>query len=89
MTHAHIFYSGTVQGVGFRYTARNYAVRLGLTGWVKNLPDGNVEIFVQGKKEVIEELLAKLGKHFEGFIKDRHVDFVDAHHHLKSFEIAH
>ena len=89
MTHAHIFYSGTVQGVGFRYTVRGYAVGLGLTGWVKNLPDGKVEIFAEGTKEAIEELLAKLGSHFEGFIKDHRVDFVDAHFSFKNFEIAH
>ena len=89
MTRAHIFYSGTVQGVGFRYTARGYAVELGLTGWVKNLPDGKVEIFAEGKKENIEEFLVKIGKHFEGFIKDRQADFTDAHRSCHAFEIAH
>ena len=89
MVHAHILYSGTVQGVGFRYTTRGFAVELGLTGWVKNLPDGTVEIFAEGKKETIEEFLVKLGKHFEGYIKDRRVDFVaDSHRRHKNFEIV-
>ena len=44
----HIIFSGRVQGVGFRYTACYLARPLGLTGWVKNLWDGDVEMEVQG-----------------------------------------
>lgn len=40
----HIVFYGRVQGVGFRYYAVNKANQLGLTGWVKNLPDGTVEM---------------------------------------------
>ena len=57
---AHIFYSGRVQGVGFRYTAEAIAHRLELTGWVKNLQDGRVELICEGAKEKIEELLSAL-----------------------------
>ena len=45
---AHIFYSGTVQGIGFRYTVLDYARRLDLKGRVKNLPDGRVELLAEG-----------------------------------------
>lgn len=51
-----IFY-GRVQGVGFRYYAVNKANQLGLTGWVRNLPDGTVEMEVQGYEEQIDELI--------------------------------
>ena len=44
----HILFEGDVQFVGFRYTARLLAKKLGLSGWVKNLPDGRVESEVQG-----------------------------------------
>ena len=56
----HIYFSGRVQGVGFRYSAVYLARPLGLTGWVKNLWDGRVEMEVQGPPEAIEELLSEL-----------------------------
>ena len=53
----HIVFYGRVQGVGFRYYAVNKANQLGLTGWVKNLPDGTVELEVQGEKPLIDQLI--------------------------------
>lgn len=61
VTHrAHVFYSGRVQGVGFRYTAERLALGLKLAGWVKNLPDGRVELVCEGSKEKIEKLLEEI-----------------------------
>ena len=67
---AHIFYTGRVQGVGFRYTAEAIAHRLELTGWVKNLPDGRVELVCEGPKDKIEALFSEiqdgsLGRHIK------------------------
>ncbi len=56
----HIYFSGAVQGVGFRYRARYAAESLGLTGWVKNLPDGRVEMEVQGDRASMERLMSEL-----------------------------
>lgn len=53
----HIVFYGRVQGVGFRYYAANKANQLGLTGWVKNLPDGTVEMEVQGEEPLIDQLI--------------------------------
>ncbi len=53
----HIFISGRVQGVGFRYHTRRAGMRFGLTGWVRNLNDGRVEVFAEGPLERIEELV--------------------------------
>ena len=53
----HIVFYGRVQGVGFRYYAVNKANQLGLTGWVKNLPDGTVEMEVQGEEPLIDQLI--------------------------------
>ena len=53
----HIIFYGRVQGVGFRYYAVNKANQLGLTGWVRNLPDGTVEMEVQGNEQSIDELI--------------------------------
>lgn len=60
MVRKHIFFSGRVQGVGFRYQSAYYARRLGLTGWVRNLSDGRVEMEVQGKESVIAQLVLEL-----------------------------
>ncbi len=56
----HIYFSGRVQGVGFRYSAIYLARPLGLTGWVQNLWDGRVEMEVQGDEDAITELLRGL-----------------------------
>ena len=60
MVRKKIFFEGRVQGVGFRYTAAWIARELGLTGWVRNLTDGRVEMEVQGYMEDIGNLLARL-----------------------------
>lgn len=60
MVRKHFFFSGRVQGVGFRYQSAYYARRLGLTGWVRNLSDGHVEMEVQGKESVIAQLVLEL-----------------------------
>lgn len=56
----HYFISGRVQEVGFRYTAFYIAEDLGLSGWVSNLPDGRVEMELQGKPETIDLLFGRL-----------------------------
>ena len=54
----HIYITGRVQGVGFRYSTHDRATTLGLNGWVRNLPDGRVEAELEGPKPVIEQMLA-------------------------------
>ena len=58
----HILFYGRVQGVGFRYHSTYKARLLGLTGWVRNLYDGSVEMEVQGEAELIDDLLLYLHK---------------------------
>ncbi len=53
----HLFVSGRVQGVGFRWATRSEASRLGLTGWVRNLPDDRVEIHAEGNSDQIAGFL--------------------------------
>ena len=60
MVRKHIFFSGNVQGVGFRYRSFYIAQSLGLTGWVKNLWDDRVEMEVQGSEASIREMLARI-----------------------------
>jgi acylphosphatase len=54
--------SGVVQGVGFRYYTHRIAVSLGLDGYVRNIPDGSVEAVVEGKAEMVDMFLEKVGK---------------------------
>ncbi len=70
----HIIFHGWVQGVGFRYYAENKARQLGLTGWVRNLYDGTVEMEVQGRESEIDELILFLDR-------QRHIriEKMDAH----------
>ncbi len=60
--HAHVH--GSVHGVGFRATAKQYANQLQLFGYVRNLPDGAVEICVQGERENLERFLELLQQEF-------------------------
>ena len=88
MVRAHIHFSGTVQGVGFRYTTLNYAKALSLSGWVKNISDGRVEAVAEGPRAKIEELFLKLHEEFGNYIRDRHVEWLEARGEFKGFFIA-
>ena len=59
---AHVWYTGRVQGVGFRYTAEGLALNLKLRGWVRNALDGRVELVCEGPKKKIEELFSQIKK---------------------------
>ena len=54
---AHVTIEGRVQGVFFRYHTQEMAIRLGLKGWVKNRPDGNVEAVLEGEKGRIDHMI--------------------------------
>ena len=56
----HIIAHGRVQGVGFRFFVREQAARYSLTGWVKNLPDGTVEILAEGEKDILEIFIERV-----------------------------
>jgi len=57
LARVHIYVSGRVQGVFYRSNTRKRALELGLTGWVRNLPDGRVEIVAEGEREKLERLI--------------------------------
>lgn len=56
----HAWIRGTVQGVAFRWYTMERAHELGLVGWVRNLPDGRVEVWIEGAALAVEEMLAWL-----------------------------
>jgi acylphosphatase len=59
-TARHVFYEGRVQGVGFRYTVKNLARGFDVSGWVRNLPDGRVELQAGGDPDEVEAFLESI-----------------------------
>jgi len=57
MKRTHVFISGRVQGVWFRAHTREKAEELGISGWVRNLPDGRVEAVFEGEDEKVDEMV--------------------------------
>ncbi len=68
--HYHVFFSGMVQGVGFRYAAKNYAEKFAIRGWVANRSDGKVELDIEGEPSDINDFLNELKKEFKSYIKN-------------------
>lgn len=62
MARLQAFVSGAVQGVGFRYFTLAAANELGVTGWVRNLYDGSVQVVAEGSRKALEKLLLSLNK---------------------------
>lgn len=81
------FFTGTVQGVGFRYTTERIALNLEVKGWVKNLPGGRVELVAEGTEAKLSELLEKIQDRFGNYIKDVEVDWLEASGEFKGFSV--
>lgn len=84
-----VIYSGKVQGVGFRYTARNFAIKHGITGWVKNLENGDVELLGQGNKSDLENMLNDINLKFQKNIADKTVELDCIELSYMDFSILH
>ena len=85
----HVFVSGRVQGVGFRYSTMNKASRLGIKGWVRNVPDGRVEAVFEGSQKLVEEMIDWCQKGSRGaLVKDVAVEYEQPKGLLK-FKIEH
>jgi len=88
MDRVHLIVQGMVQGVGFRQGTRSEATQLGLTGYVKNLPDGTVEIVAEGPSQAINQLLewAKQGPPMAQ-VKQVDINYHDANGEFSDFTI--
>jgi len=82
-----VFYRGSVQGVGFRYTASRYAGDMDLRGWIKNLSNGQVEMIVEGPEENIDQFLDFLDQTFSGYIIDKVISSEPARGEFLGFDI--
>jgi len=65
-----IHFLGMVQGVGFRYTAIRVAAGFEVTGYVRNLRDGRVEVIAEGEPEQLDAFRAELCRQMEGYVRD-------------------
>lgn len=84
-----VYYEGHVQGVGFRYTTKRVALEFEVTGTVKNLPDGRVELNVEGEREELEafrDTVRDAG--LSGFIRNETETWAVATNEFKGFEIV-
>ncbi len=84
-----VIYSGRVQGVGFRYTTKTVATGFELTGCVRNLPDGRVELNAEGARTELDAFRAALhDAGLAGFIRDEQISWSNAKNEFRGFEIV-
>ena len=84
-----VLYSGRVQGVGFRYTTKDVATGFDVTGIVRNLPDGRVELIAEGWRAELEAFRAAIrDAGLAGFIRDEQVIWAEANNEFRGFEIV-
>lgn len=83
----HVFYTGRVQGVGFRQTAVGISRRFAVTGWVRNLPDRRVELWAEGTGPDVDAFLAAVRGHFANHVRDEAIDEAAATGQCESFEV--
>lgn len=84
-----IFYSGNVQGVGFRYTVKAVATGFEVTGTVRNLVDGRVELVAEGEKVELEGFRQGIRDGgLDHFIRNEEVHWADASSEYRGFEIV-
>lgn len=88
MVARHIIFTGNVQGVGFRFTAHRIANRHQLTGFVRNAPDGTVEMLTQGQPEDIDNCIKDLKDSFAGYIRETQIEDVPPNPRYADFRIA-
>ena len=67
--HATVFFTGRVQGVGFRYQALQVAKGFEVSGFVQNLPDGRVQLEAEGAAAEVREFIAAVQERMEGYIR--------------------
>jgi acylphosphatase len=87
-TARHVVFRGHVQGVGFRYTARQIAQQYQVGGFVRNLPDGTVEMLIQGPTQDISNCLQEIRDFFEGHIRDTEIEEAPCNPRYTDFRVA-
>ena len=89
MARWHIHFFGRVQGVGFRYTCKETSQRHHVSGWVKNLPDGSVEMVVEGQASSIRSYIDDVCHCTYGRVDDRQIVKSDGTGEFEGMQIRH
>jgi acylphosphatase len=84
-----IHFSGRVQGVGFRYTARNIAQQYKVRGYVRNLADGRVELVMEGTEKETSDVVEALKRKMAGFVRNVNVQTDPPVGEFEDFGIRH
>ena len=82
-----VLFSGSVQGVGFRFTAERYANDYGVKGYVKNLANGKVGLVAEGEEKTLQKLLDAIVEDMGNVIDKYHADWFQATGEFSRFEI--
>lgn len=82
-----VYYKGTVQGVGFRYTVRRSAARFSLTGYVQNLPDGRVLVVAEGLSAELDRFLNAVTAALGSYIRQTDQTVAPASGEFRHFDI--
>ncbi len=77
LKRTHVIYTGTVQGVGFRFTVAGLARRLGVAGWVSNLDNGDVALEAEAPADILDHFLDDIKSHFSTHIAGEQVTWVE------------
>lgn len=83
----HVFYSGQVQGVGFRYTAQEIAQQLKIYGWVKNLANQRVELIAEAEELDLNSFLEQISQQFSKYIQEVKIDWQPASGEFRDFQV--
>jgi acylphosphatase len=84
-----LHYAGRVQGVGFRYTAQNIVLQYNVHGYVRNLPDGRVELVMEGLDLEMNQVAHRIAEKMSCFIKETIVQTAPATGEFQQFTIRH
>jgi acylphosphatase len=82
-------FSGHVQGVGFRYTVHHVAMQYNVRGYVRNLPDGRVELVMEGEEREMAGVLEEIQQKMNGFIGEVQINRSPATGQYERFSIRH
>ncbi|MGE5197070.1 MAG: acylphosphatase [Deltaproteobacteria bacterium] len=83
----HAYFNGHVQGVGFRFTAVHIARETKISGWVRNLDDGRVEIVAEGRDEDLKNFLSGIQSRFSRYVRDVDAEWTDATGEFSDFGV--
>ncbi len=84
-----VVYSGRVQGIGFRATSAGISRRFPVVGYVRNQPDGTVELIARGPSDAVQGFLDAITRRFQSQITNASVTVIDFDEVFESFEIRH